>query len=444
MNNAFPEGFLWGTATASFQIEGATKADGRGESIWDRFCATPGKVAGGDTGEPGCESYYRMDEDIALIKALNNNAYRFSIAWPRVIPDGDGAINEAGLAYYDKLVDALIAEGITPVPTLYHWDLPQGLQDKGGWASRATIDAFERYARIVVERLGDRVKMWTTFNEPWCVSILGHEIGEHAPGMHDRKLALQVAHNVLVAHGRSYRAIKELVPDAKVGIVLNMEPNYPATDSSADEALARLNESIFNRWFLEPLLGRGYPQDAWDAYGTDVPKIEPGDLAMMTTPLDFLGLNYYFRKVAHDPSGGEGKRLHQRDDTRVSARDWEIFPQGLYDLLIWLDREYPEIPVIYVTENGMACWDVLENGAVHDPERIDFVKTHLEKALAALNDGVPLRGYFVWSLMDNFEWAYGYASRFGVAYVDFDSQERTLKDSGHWFSRVAAANALVE
>ena len=442
MLKVFPEGFLWGTATASFQIEGATKADGRGESIWDRFCATPGKVLNGDQGDPACESYYRYEEDIALMKAMHNNAYRFSIAWPRIIPDGDGDVCEKGLAYYERLVDGLLEAGITPVATLYHWDLPQALQDQGGWGNRATIDAFLKYTRVTVARLGDRVKLWSTFNEPWCISFLSHEIGEHAPGARDRKLALQVAHNVLVAHGRAFPLIKELSPGSKVSIVLNMEPSYPAADTDADHALARLNESKFNRWFLEPLLGMGYPKDAWDFYGEDVPAVEPGDLDVITTDLDFLGLNYYSRKVVHDPAGGNGNLMHKRDNWHVSARDWEIYPAGLYDLLTWLAREYPQIPEIYVTENGMACRDAITDGRIHDPERIAFLKQHITAVHDALIEGVPVKGYFVWSLMDNFEWAYGYDSRFGLAYVDFETQERTIKDSGYWYREVAAGNVL--
>lgn len=445
MAKSFPDGFLWGTATASFQIEGATRADGRGESIWDRFCDTPGKVLNGDKGDPACESYTRYAEDIALIKALNNNAYRFSIAWPRIVPDGNSVTNnEAGLTYYEKLVDGLLAAGITPLATLYHWDLPQALQDKGGWAARSTIDAYEHYVRVVVGRLGDRVKLWATFNEPWCISILSNELGEHAPGNRDRKLALQVAHNVMVAHGRGFRTIQELCPDGKAGIVLNMWPVYPEFDTASDHALARLTASKYNGWFIEPVLGSGYPRDAWEDYGDDVPVVEPGDLETMRTGLDFLGLNYYTRMVVHDPNGGTGRRLYQRDATKVSARDWETYPDGLYDLLMWLHREYPQIPEIYVTENGMACRDVLENGAVHDPERIAYLREHISAVYEAMQAGVPLKGYFVWSLMDNFEWAFGYDSRFGLAYVDFETQQRTLKDSGHWYGRVAASNALID
>ena len=353
MSKQFPDGFLWGTATASYQIEGATKADGRGESIWDRFADTPGKVLNGDTGEPACESYYRYQEDIALMKAMNNNAYRFSIAWPRIIPDGSGAVVEAGLDYYERLIDALLEADITPLVTLYHWDLPQALQDKGGWANRDTIDAYAHFVDVTVARLGDKVPFWATFNEPWCVSILSHEIGEHAPGLQERKIALQVSHNVNVAHGKAMPIIRERSPNSKVSTVLNMTAMYPATDTEADRNLADLEHAKHNTWFLDPIVGKGYPQIAWDAYGADVPEIQAGDLETMTQPLDFLGLNYYSRSVVHDAAGGEGQKLHERDNENVSARDWEIFPQGLYDLLTWLHKDYPEIPEFYVTEN----WD---------------------------------------------------------------------------------------
>jgi beta-glucosidase len=442
MVKQFPEGFLWGTATASYQIEGATKADGRGESIWDRFAATPGKILNGDVGDPACESYYRYQEDIALMKAMNNNAYRFSIAWPRVIPDGDGAVAEAGLDYYDRVVDALLAEDITPLVTLYHWDLPQALQDKGGWASRATIDAYLRYVDVTVSSLGDRVNLWATFNEPWCISLLSHEIGEHAPGLHDRKMALQVSHHLNIAHGKAVPIIRQHSPQSKVGIVLNMSPAYPAMDTPADHQLAALEHAKANLWFIDPIMGKGYPQNAWDSYGSDVPDIQPGDMESMHPALDYLGLNYYSRKVAHDPNGGVGTQLHERDNANVSARDWEIYPPGLYDLLTWLHKDYPQIPEIYVTENGIACRDVLEDGKVHDPLRRRYLTDHFGAAHDALTEGVPVKGYFVWSLMDNFEWAFGYDSRFGLAYTDFDTQERILKDSGHWYGQVAAANAL--
>jgi beta-glucosidase len=441
----FPPTFFWGTATASFQIEGATTEDGRGESIWDRFAATPGNILTGETGDPACDSYHRYEEDIALMRELGVNAYRFSIAWPRVIPTGDGAINEAGLAYYDRVVDALRAAKIEPFVTLYHWDLPQALQDRGGWANRATIDAFMRYVDVVVSRLGDRVTYWATHNEPWCISILSNEIGEHAPGLHDRKIALQVAHNLLVAHGKAVPVIRRNCPDAKVGIVLNFSPTYPASDNDVDQRAARIADDQYNRWFLDPLMGRGYPQAGWAAYGTDVPQIEPGDMKVMHSPLDFLGVNYYTRRVIHDPTGdSSGRVLNQRDNTNVTDRDWEIFPQGMYDLLTWLHREYG-FSDLYLTENGASYHDVVSaDGQVHDPKRQDFLRQHLETLLRAIDAGVPVRGYFCWSLLDNFEWAYGTSSRFGLVYTDFTTQQRIIKDSGYWYGRVTRANALVE
>jgi beta-glucosidase len=439
----FPQGFLWGTATASFQIEGYTQADGRGESIWDRYCATPGKIVNGDTGDPACESYVRYPEDIALMQELGLNAYRFSLAWPRIIPDGDGAINPRGLDYYSRLVDALLEAGIRPFATLYHWDLPQALMDRGGWGNRATIDAFARYAEAAVSHLGDRVKDWMTFNEPWCVSFIGHYIGRHAPGLQDHRLAIQVSHNLHVAHGRGMQIIRQCSPGGRGGIVLNMEASYPMMDTEADHRAAELNHQQFNRWFLDPVVGRGYPPAAWESYQGELPDVEPGDMELIDQGLDFLGLNYYSRKVLHDPSGGEGPILHRRDENNVTVRDWEIYPQGMYDLLAWLHRDYPEIPEIYITENGMARDDVVgADGQVHDPERIEFLKQHFAAAHAAIQDGVPVRGYFVWSLMDNFEWAFGTSSRFGVTYTDFETQQRIVKDSGRWYAQIARANAI--
>jgi beta-glucosidase len=443
--NRFPSNFFWGTATASFQIEGATAEDGRGESIWDRFCATPGKIITGETGDPACDSYHRYKEDIALMRELGTNAYRFSIAWPRVVPDGDGPVNDAGLDYYDRVVDALRAANIEPFVTLYHWDLPQGLQDRGGWTDRATVDAFIRYADLVVARLGDRVKYWATHNEPWCVSILSNYIGEHAPGLHDLKLALHVAHNLLVAHGRAVPVIRERCPDGKVGIVLNFSPAYPATDSEEDRQATRIADDQHNRWFLDPIMGRGYPHAGWDAYGAAVPEIAPGDLETISAPLDFLGVNYYSRMVVRDQTSAPGARvLNQRDENNVTGRNWEIYPQGVYDLLAWLHSEY-RLSDLVLTENGASYHDVVSSeGRVHDPERQDFLRQHLQALLRAIEAGVPVRGYFCWSLLDNFEWAYGTLSRFGLTYTDFTTQQRIIKDSGYWYSRVARANALVE
>jgi len=445
VNYHFPKGFIWGTATASYQIEGAIHADGRGESIWDRFAATPGKIITGEIGEPACDSYHLYKEDIALMTDMHLNGYRFSIAWPRIIPDGSGQVQPAGLDYYDRVVDALLEAGISPFVTLYHWDLPQALQDKGGWANRATVDAFVRYTDVVVSRLGDRVKHWMTHNEPWCVSILSHEIGEHAPGLRDRKTALQVAHNVLVSHGLAVPVIRARSSDSKVGIVLNLSPAYPATDSEADQALTRREHARFNLWFLDPIMGRGYPQDAWDGYGADVPQVQPDDMKLMASPIDFLGVNYYSREVCHDPAGDPGAmELNRRSETHVTGRDWEIYPQAMYDLLVWIKNAY-NFQDIYITENGASYHDVVSpDGRIHDELRIHYLYQHLSTILRAIRAGVPIRGYFCWSLMDNFEWAFGTSSRFGLAYTDFDTQKRTLKDSGVWFGKAAHANALVE
>jgi beta-glucosidase len=371
------------------------------------------------------------------------NGYRFSTAWPRIIPDGDGQVNSAGLDYYDRLVDALLAAGVRPFLTLYHWDLPQALQDKGGWGSRATIDAYVRYVDVLSARLGDRVKDWMTHNEPWCASILSHEIGEHAPGLRDRKLALQVAHNLLVSHGLAVPVIRRNSAGGQVGIALNFTPAYPATDSAADQALTRQEHARFNLWFLDPIAGRGYPQDAWEGYGGDVPQIEPRDMKIIAEPLDFLAINYYTRSVLHDPSGGPGSRvLNKRSEINVTDRDWEITPKSYYDLLVWIGLGY-NFKDIFLSENGASYYDVISaDGRIHDSLRADFLYKHLNVVLRAIEAGVPIRGYFCWSLLDNFEWACGTSSRFGLAYTDFETQVRTLKDSGIWFGKVAQANAL--
>ncbi len=444
MTTQFPKDFFWGTATASFQIEGATREDGRGESIWDRFAATPGHILTGETGDPACNSYHRYLDDIEIMRQLGVNAYRFSTAWPRIIPDGAGPINSAGLDYYDRVVDALLTAGITPFVTLYHWDLPQALQELGGWANRATIEAYVRYAGIVASRLGDRVKRWATHNEPWCISILSHEIGLHAPGLQNRKIALQVAHNVLVSHGQAVPVIREGCPDAEVGIVLNFEPGYPATRSEADRIATELHDAQFNRWFLDPITGRGYPQAAWEHYGQDVPDILADDLDTIAVPLDYLGINYYTRKICHDPTGSQGhKIINQPNPVNLMARGWEVFPQGLSDLINWLHRDYG-FPKLYVTENGATYDDVVWEGQVHDLTRIDYIKKHVAVFPELIDAGVPLKGYFCWSLLDNFEWATGTRDRFGLVYTDFATQERRLKDSGRWFGRLTRANAVVE
>jgi beta-glucosidase len=444
MAQTFPADFVWGTATASFQIEGATQEDGRGESIWDRFAATPGNILTGETGDPASDSYHRYPDDIRVMRELGVNAYRFSIAWPRVIPDGDGALNPLGLDYYERVVDALLAANIRPFVTLYHWDLPQALQDRGGWGSRATVDAYLRYVEAVVARLGDRVVHWMTFNEPWCISILSHELGVHAPGLRDRKLALQVAHHLLVAHGLAVPLIRSRAPQAQVGIVLNFNPAYPVTASEADQTLTNLYHARFNLWFLDPLTGRGYPQDAWNDYGDAVPTVQPGDLETVAAPLDFLGVNYYSWHLCYDREGSRGYPILRRPNpVNMMARGWQNVPHALVDLITWLHTDYG-LPALYITENGATYDDVLWEGRVHDLARLDYLKQHIAILPGLIAQGIPLKGYFCWSLLDNFEWAAGTRDRFGLAYTDFTTQQRILKDSGIWFGRVTRANALVD
>jgi beta-glucosidase len=444
MAQTFPAGFVWGTATASFQIEGATQVDGRGESIWDRFAATPGNILTGETGDPASDSYHRYPDDILVMQELGANAYRFSTAWPRVIPDGDGAVNPLGLDYYERVVDALLEANITPFITLYHWDLPQALQERGGWGNRATIDAFVRYVDVVVSRLGDRVDHWMTHNEPWCISILSHELGRHAPGLSDRKLALQVAHNVLVSHGQAVPVIRARCANAQVGIVLNFNPAYPVTGSEADQKATRLYHAKFNLWFVDPVAGRGYPQEAWQEYGDAVPAILPGDLESIAAPLDFLGVNYYSWQLCHDRAASQGYPILRRPNpVHMMARGWQIVPHALVDLLTWLHSDYA-FPALYITENGATYDDVVWEGRVHDLARLEYLKQHIGVLPSLIEAGMPLKGYFCWSLLDNFEWAAGTRDRFGLAYTDFATQQRIVKDSGHWFGRVTRANALVE
>ncbi len=433
---AFPKDFLWGTATAAYQIEGAVREDGRGESIWDRFAHTPGAIKDGSTGDVACDHYHRYHEDIALMRELNLNAYRFSIAWPRIVPDGTGAINQAGIDFYSRLIDALLEAQITPFITLYHWDLPQALQDRGGWANRETAQAFADYVDVITRALGDRARLWATHNEPWCTAFLGHQMGIFAPGLRDMKTALQVSHHLLLSHGLAVPVIRANVPGAQVGIAPNYTPSYPppGSDRAEDVQAARLYDGHFNRWFLDPLAGRGYPEDVWQAYGALVPEIQPGDLDVISTPLDWLGLNYYNPAwIAHDSASPLGLGWRQNPALEHTA-DREIYPQGMYDMLWRMDRDY-DFPLLYITENGAAVEDELgPDGQVHDPQRVRFLEAHFAEAERAMQAGVPLRGYFVWSLYDNFEWASGFTLRYGITRVDFETQQRTIKDSGRWYA----------
>jgi beta-glucosidase len=445
----FPASFVWGAATASFQIEGGMDADGKGPSIWDAFCRVQGAVLNGDTGDVADDHYHRWQEDIALMKDMGLPAYRFSIAWPRVLPEGRGAVNQAGLDFYDRLVDGLMNAGITPFVTLYHWDLPQVLQEKGGWANRAIIDDFACYTEIVAQRLGDRVKDWITLNEPHVFAYVGHYAGRHAPGLKDLQTANQVAHHALVAHGRAMGVLRALWPDADAGITLNMSLAYPASNTPADRLAARMADGHLNRWFLDPLFGRGYPADLLSFYGESAPTIEGDDLETIAEPVDFLGINYYSNRFVRavsaevDSMGFAGLKA---DDLRAAGYEltemgWPVMPDGLRELLVWVNRTYRP-GAIYITENGAAFADQLEEGAVHDPRRVDYLREHLSAARRAISDGVPLRGYFAWSLMDNFEWALGYSKRFGLVYVDYETQQRILKDSARYYQQVITENAL--
>ncbi|GBF06722.1 beta-galactosidase [Deinococcus aerius] len=422
----FPDRFVFGVATSSFQIEGATREDGRGPSIWDTFCREPGRILDGTNGDAACDHYHRWAEDLDLIQSLGADAYRFSIAWPRIQPEGRGAVNPRGLDFYDRLVDGMLERGLKPYATLYHWDLPQTLQDAGGWANRDTAHRFAEYARLVAERLGDRVTSYATLNEPWCSSILSYQIGEHAPGLRNRKLALAAAHHLLVGHGEAVAAMRDALRDAELGIVLNLQPTYPASEKPEDVAAAHHADGTFNRWFLDPLFRGEYPQDIWEAYGADVPEVQPGDLACIARPLDFLGVNYYSRGV--NSANGSVRP----PDSAYTHMGWEVYPQGLTDLLVRLKEDYAA-PPLFITENGAAYPDELTGDRVHDPERIRYFESHLEAVAQAVRHGVDVRGYFAWSLLDNFEWAWGYSRRFGLVYVDYASQRRVPKDSALWY-----------
>ena len=445
----FPDNFLWGAATAAYQIEGAVHEDGRGPSIWDTFSHTPGKVHNGDTGDVACDHYHRWQEDVALMKRLGLQAYRFSIAWPRILPEGTGAINPRGLDFYDKLVDALLAANITPFVTLYHWDLPQALQDQGGWTNRETANAFAEYAGIVVHRLGDRVKHWITLNEPWVSAFMGHALGEHAPGLQKYPAALQAAHHLLLGHGLAVPRIRDAAPDSQVGITLNLSPAIPLSDSQEDRDAVQRFDGFLNRWFLDPVFGRGYPEYMVSLYSIFSPKLNGGDPQTIAAPIDFLGINYYFpiavraASILKNPLRFE--TLTPEDATKMgldlTAMDWPVVPQGLSDLLQRVQRDYNP-PAIYITENGAAFDDEVIDGDVHDERRIAYLREHFKAAHQALEAGVPLRGYFVWSLLDNFEWAHGYSKRFGVVYVDYATQQRIPKASAEWYRQVIAANAV--
>ena len=436
----FPPGFLWGAATAAYQIEGAAAEDGKGPSIWDTFCRVPGAIATGETGDVSCDHYHRWREDVALMRELGLGAYRFSVSWPRVLPRGRGRVNEKGLDFYDTLVDALLAIGVRPFVTLYHWDLPQALQDRGGWTAPDIVAAFAEYASLLARRLGDRVTDWMTLNEPEVVAFAGHHVGVHAPGVRDFTTALRVSHHLHLAHRAGAAAIRAARPNARVGIALNMSPCEPASDAPADGAAATRMDGYLNRWFADPVFGRPYPADMLEHYATwvTIPALE-----LAAQPPDFLGVNYYSRRVCRASGDGPlGLTRVEPEGSTYTALGWEVHASSLRDLLVRVTRDWAPREVI-VTENGAAYDDVVRDDRVADPERTSFLREHIAAAADALGRGVPLRGYFVWTLMDNFEWAHGTSKRFGLVHVDYDTQRRRIKDSGRWYRELIAAQRAV-
>lgn len=447
----FPKDFLWGTATSAYQIEGATNQDGRGKSIWDVFCEEPGNIKDEDDGSKACDHYNLYREDVKLMDDLGIEAYRFSISWPRVIPEGTGEVNEEGLDFYDRLIDSLLEAEITPYITLYHWDLPYSIQEKGGWTNRDSINWFTDYVSAVISRLGDRVKHWLTINEPWVASYVGHEEGRHAPGKQNFKIANQVAHNLLVAHGKAVKSIRSKGDsNHKVGLALNVSPGYPLSDCKLDQEAASRFEKWHNDSFLKPIFQGKYPEKIIQLYEENGigPEIKKKDLEIINQELDYLGINYYTRRVIrHDKEHPLGFRQLSFDDCNLTERkDFSVAQQcsenGFYDILTKIWRSY-QLPPIYITENGAAM--ELEDeakGSFNDTERVAYLREHLRQIRQAMVEGVEIKGYFIWSLLDNFEWEKGYSRRFGIVHVDFDTKERIAKQSAKWFRSVIENNGF--
>jgi len=428
--------FLWGVATSSYQIEGAANEDGRGQSIWDTFCKVPGKVANFDNGDIACDHYHRYKEDLDLMKWMGVKAYRFSVAWPRVIPNGFGKINEMGLDFYDRLIDSLLEREIVPWLTMYHWDLPEALQLRGGWNNREIVEWFGEYAEVLTSRFGDRVKNWMTLNEPLCSAWLGHLYGDMAPGIKDLQTALNVSHNLLMSHGLACQVIRSNVSEANVGIVINVTPAVPATESQEDSNAAQLVDGFDNRWFLDPVFGRTYPADVIDALGAS-PEIHSGDMKLIAQDLDFLGVNFYFRQTVAADQNSQPLPIRSvnRENVQRTAMNWEVHPQAFEEILLRISKEYSP-KAIYITENGSAWNDEVINDEIIDDERIDYLARHLDAMKSAKSQGAPILGYFAWSFLDNFEWAYGYEKRFGLIYVDYKTQIRTPKKSAFYYRQL--------
>ena len=448
MTDKFPQDFIWGAAASSYQIEGAVNVDGRGESIWDRFSHTPGKTFNGDTGDVACDHYHQYQNDVKLMSELGVASYRFSIAWPRILPNGKGEVNPAGLDFYDHLVDELLAHDIQPLATLYHWDIPQALDDEGGWLNRESADHFANYADVISRKLGDRVNVWGTINEPICVAMLGYFLGMHAPGHEDKSMKEMNAalHHLLLGHGKAVRVLRNNVPDAKIGAMINIYPIYPAGDSEKDKAAAERFYMFHNHWFTAAMYTGEYPKLGMELFAEVAPPIQPGDMEIIATPTDYIGLNYYSRLVAahnenENPPLNVG--LIKVPDVEVTAMDWEVYPDGLHDVIERVYREYKPKEII-ISENGCAVNDVIgDDGKVHDSQRISYLQRHLQTLNRTIKEGIPVTGYYVWSLMDNFEWSEGYDKRFGIIYVDYETLQRVPKDSYEYYQKVIAANQAV-
>lgn len=442
----FPKDFLWGAATASYQIEGAWNEDGKGESIWDRFCHIPGKITNGDSGDVACDHYHLYAEDIKMMKELGLKTYRLSISWPRIFPEGKGIPNKNGLNFYKRLIELLIVNDMKPMVTLYHWDLPQKLQDIGGWANREVADYFEEYARVVFHELGDLVPFWITHNEPWVVSFPGNWAGRLAPGLTDFSTALQVSYNLLLSHGKAVKTYREMGYKGEIGIALNMSPMYPASQEEADISAAWRHDGYINRWFADPVLKGEFPQDMvkWYSQKGVLPEIKNEDLKLMSIPVDFLGINYYAPSYVKADVDNWPLDLKGVDSGKPKTdKGWEIYADGLYDLLKRLDGDYNGIKMM-ITENGAAFNDIVNrDGNVEDDNRLDYLYKHIAKCHKAVEHGVKLAGYYVWSWMDNLEWSYGYGPRFGVVYVDYRTQKRIIKKSGYWYKEVISHNGII-
>jgi beta-glucosidase len=444
----FPEKFLWGAATSSYQVEGAVKEDGRGESIWDRFSHTPGKILNGDTGDIACDHYHRFKEDIKIMKELGLKSYRFSIAWPRIFPNGKGTINPKGLDFYKQLVEELLEKGIEPMVTLYHWDLPQALQDKGGWHNRDTIGYFAEYAFYMYRVLGDRVKLWITHNEPLSSSHIGHATGEYAPGITDPTISAQVSHHIMLSHAQAVQAFRQSdCKDGSIGIVLYFAHIQPASDTQEDREIARMMDGVINRWFIDPVLKGSYPEETLDIFRKEfnAPVIEQEDMDFIkANPIDFLGINYYTRIVVRKSKEPAflGCEIVVPEHANLTGIGWEIYPEGLYNILMKICLDYGN-PLMYITENGAAFSDTqIKDKTIQDDDRIGYIKAHLIEINRAIKDGANIGGYFLWSLMDNFEWSHGYSQRFGIIHVDFETLKRSWKKSAFWYRDVIERNGV--